>query len=329
MHQKVWIADRGSIVYLGSANMDWLSLTQVKELGVIIKTPIAELNTTTPTCGSALELYERWWSWCGIEPSYKLTRTTSDQTLHVSRRVPCWSMTVPENLRCEDPLARQISMCRPSELLHPGKFVLAASPREMLGPAVQPQTEWDLEMITSTIYSAKSTLDLSVMDVLPANSYMGNEIGFVVWNSLFDAIHTAVVTNGVRVRFLASSWQHTGARQVPFLKALAQTVAVCHINDADAPDEPTCQGSLEIKEFRVPGWNSTVGPAARFMPFSRVNHAKYLVSEQRANIGTSNWQWGYFYTIAGMSLNTADRVLVQTVQKIFERDWNSPYATDL
>lgn len=60
-------------------------------------------------------------------------------------------------------------------------------------------------MITSTVYSAKSTLDLSVMDVLPANSYMGNEIGFVVWNSLFDAIHTAVVTNGVRVRFLASS----------------------------------------------------------------------------------------------------------------------------
>lgn len=35
MHQKIWIADRSSI-YLGSANMDWLSLSQVKELGVAV-----------------------------------------------------------------------------------------------------------------------------------------------------------------------------------------------------------------------------------------------------------------------------------------------------
>ena len=36
MHQKVWIAD-GASVYLGSANMDWLSLSQVKELGVVVQ----------------------------------------------------------------------------------------------------------------------------------------------------------------------------------------------------------------------------------------------------------------------------------------------------
>lgn len=36
LHTKVWVVD-GQHVYLGSANMDWRSLTQVKELGVLIE----------------------------------------------------------------------------------------------------------------------------------------------------------------------------------------------------------------------------------------------------------------------------------------------------
>lgn len=36
LHTKVWIVDEQH-VYLGSANMDWRSLTQVKELGVLIE----------------------------------------------------------------------------------------------------------------------------------------------------------------------------------------------------------------------------------------------------------------------------------------------------
>lgn len=33
MHQKIWVFD-GQHVYLGSANMDWKSIMQVKEMGV-------------------------------------------------------------------------------------------------------------------------------------------------------------------------------------------------------------------------------------------------------------------------------------------------------
>lgn len=35
MHQKLWVVD-GIHVYLGSSNMDWLSLAQVKEMGVLM-----------------------------------------------------------------------------------------------------------------------------------------------------------------------------------------------------------------------------------------------------------------------------------------------------
>ena len=36
LHTKLWIIDRKH-VYVGSANMDWRSLTQVKELGFVAK----------------------------------------------------------------------------------------------------------------------------------------------------------------------------------------------------------------------------------------------------------------------------------------------------
>jgi phosphatidylserine/phosphatidylglycerophosphate/cardiolipin synthase-like enzyme len=36
LHTKMWIIDQKD-VYLGSANMDWRSLTEVKELGVMIR----------------------------------------------------------------------------------------------------------------------------------------------------------------------------------------------------------------------------------------------------------------------------------------------------
>ena len=81
----------------------------------------------------------------------------------------------------------------------------------------------------------------------------------------------------------------------------------------------------------MPGWNQTgsdTDPAA-WPSFSRVSHAKYAVSDRRVNIGTSNWQWGYFHSTAGASLNTADASLVAAAQAVFDADWSSAYAVPL
>lgn len=58
----------------------------------------------------------------------------------------------------------------------------------------------------------------------------------------------------------------------------------------------------------------------------RVNHQKYIVSDSRVNIGTSNWEWGYFHQTAGASYNTNDTALVAAAQAVFDADWESPYA---
>ena len=120
---------------------------------------------------------------------------------------------------------------------------------------------------------------------------------------------------------LTSYWAHTNVHEVPYLKPLQENAQVCRTG----PYPPLCTGSLEIRLFEVPGWDST-GNGKDWPPYSRVNHAKYIVTDRRVNVGTSNMEWSYFYQTAGASLNTDHPLLRQGVQSVFERDWNSQYV---
>lgn len=73
------------------------------------------------------------------------------------------------------------------------------------------------------------------------------------------------------------------------------------------------------------------------IPFARVNHNKYMVTDNVAYIGTSNWSADYFIDTAGIGfvLQEAGKYneTMQSIRKdlasVFERDWNSAYAVDL
>jgi phospholipase D3/4 len=102
---------------------------------------------------------------------------------------------------------------------------------------------------------------------------------------------------GARVRVLISKWAHTSALIEPNLAALAATAKT--LCSATSTWAPSCgAGSLEVRLFEVPGWNSTEGVLAQFPQYSRVNHAKFIVSDTRLNIGTSNMEWGYFWNVS-------------------------------
>ena len=62
-------------------------------------------------------------------------------------------------------------------------------------------------------------------------------------------------------------------------------------------------GQLEIKQFIIPGWDSTSGSRRKYPGHTRVNHTKYIVTDRRINIGTSNMTWDYFASTAGSSFN--------------------------
>ena len=68
------------------------------------------------------------------------------------------------------------------------------------------------------------------------------------------------------------------------------------------------------------------------IPFARVNHNKYMVTDNTVYIGTSNWSGDYFTDTAGVSFvlhdpmfdrNVTQTTLRSELQAVFERDWNS------
>ena len=106
----------------------------------------------------------------------------------------------------------------------------------------------------------------------------------------------------------------------PFLVALQKAA------DAGRADHFMTAGQLEIKQFIIPGWDSTSGSMRRYPGHTRVNHTKYIVTDRRINIGTSNMTWDYFASTAGSSFNADHPTLVRTLQSVFDRDWASSYA---
>ena len=143
---------------------------------------------------------------------------------------------------------------------------------------------------------------------------------------------------------LVSHWNHTSAAQVAAMRRLAGGLAACdgtwqgctgslqvrqHFATPGRICIHTCLHHLQVRQYYVPGWNQTgsdTDPAA-WPSFSRVNHAKYIVSERRLNVGTSNWAWGYFHQTAGASFNTNESGAVASAQAVFDADWSSGYAT--
>jgi len=338
MHQKLWIID-GVHVYLGSSNMDWLSLSQVKEMGVV-------MWNSTSWGGESSDLFDTWWAWSSLitrdengnaitDPT-QYTETFFSYTYERNFTVPCWSHHIEEEDRCEYPpsmlpshkphnLKKQLPLSIPSSS-SPSSFYLSSAPLETVGvnPHKSSARSFDLDGIIHTIRNAKFYVKLSVMDFAPSNSY-----DTIWWAALNDAILVAIYGAGIDVQLLLSYWAHTEPGMVEYLDALQSQGAVCKANNEQC-------GKLEIKMFQVPGWNKTldypddtnpVNP--KFPGHSRVAHGKFLVTDNRVNVGTSNHQWGYFYQTAGCSLNTDNEGIRQGVEEAFDRDWNSFYATNL
>lgn len=76
---------------------------------------------------------------------------------------------------------------------------------------------------------------------------------------------------------------------------------------------------------------SQLPPSPRgFIPFARVEHAKYAVADDRSvYIGTGNWEWSYFNNTVDASVFVHGVGPAKTLTQIFDRDWNGPYVTTL
>lgn len=314
-HSKFIIADSDEFL-IGSSNfMDWRSLVQVKELSLLVQ--------HAPTLAADLGLFfDDAWAVASLDArAPTLVASYSDPGALRDRPVPCWSPLLPPSSRCPSPLPAGPPPASRSEPLdgqlngHAARTFFSCAPAAFCRASRTP----DEDTLVGTILSAKSRVSVAVMDFVPGSQSLWSTGPPVYWPALTDALLRVSASRKVDARLLVSEWQWTDPSMAPYLHALLATSRAC----------TNRRGSLKVRSFTVPGWNDTVGAGRRWPGHTRVNHNKYIVSEDVANVATSNMAWSYFATTLGASVNIQQPQLAAGLQNVFDRDWESQYAADV
>lgn len=122
------------------------------------------------------------------------------------------------------------------------------------------------------------------------------------WEELDKALRAAG-KRGVKVELIFSDWC-MGGKDEAGIKALAQAKNV----------------SVKISSFP----RNSKG----FIPFSRVDHSKYLIFDgKKAMLSTSNWAPDYFYNTRGAALIMEGPGGTAPLEDIFNRSWTGPYVS--
>ncbi|XP_074663041.1 5'-3' exonuclease PLD3-like isoform X2 [Tubulanus polymorphus] len=287
LHTKMWLIDRKHF-YVGSANSDWRSLTQVKELGAVVY----NCSCYAEDMGKIFDVY-----WYMGQPNVTIPKT--------------WPKTLKTVINSTNPLNIQFNGTS-------AKTYLSSSPPEFC-PSGRTS---DIASILQVIRSAKKFVYIAVMEYFPTIIYTSPK---KYWSVIDDALRTASLDNKVEVRLLISLWNHTNPIMIQYLKSLQD------LNGAFG-------ARISIRLFKVPAFT----PEQAKIPYARVNHNKYMVTDSTAYIGTSNWSGDYFINTGGIGLivNQTNSnsfqinwrlqpTIPQQLKGIFLRDWNSQYSRPL
>ncbi|XP_059484137.1 5'-3' exonuclease PLD3 isoform X2 [Neocloeon triangulifer] len=287
LHTKFWLIDRKH-AYVGSANMDWRSLTEVKEMGVAIY----NCSCLASDLGKIFDVY--WY--LGKEGA-----------------------TVPS--KWPDQFGTKFNRDHPMNLTFnatsPSNVFISSSP-----PQFCPKGRTsDIDTVLDVIGSANQFIHIAVMDYFPLTIYTPK---IKHWPVIDDALRSAAVDRKVTIKLLVSHWNHTRPSMKYFLESLTTLTQ----------SFPWVR--IEAKFFEVPS-----SEAQSKIPFARVNHNKYMVTDNTAYIGTSNWSGDYFINTGGAAVVVRDpntelddalrdeESLRQQLVAVFDRDWNSPYAVPI
>ncbi|OQV15594.1 Phospholipase D3 [Hypsibius exemplaris] len=296
LHTKMWIID-DTHFWVGSANMDWRALTEVKELG------LTGINCSC-LAKDLSKIFSVYW-YLGAAGN----TSVPDK----------WPATFSTQFNRTNPFSLHYNASS-----QPYNIYMASSP-----PAFCPGGRTnDIDALLSVINAAHKFVYIAVMDYTPI---MQDQHGKRYWPVIDDSLRASAYNGrGVNVRLLVSKWNHTNPAIVFHLRSLLALNGVT-------------KGKIEIKWFEVPAFT----PEEKTIPFARVNHNKYMLTESVGYIGTSNWEGSYFTTTAGVSVIVNDTLsdsasanhpassdnassfttVRDQLESIFLRDWNSQYAS--
>ena len=165
--------------------MDWQSLTEVKELGILMK-----------NCSCLA------WEFNKIFGVY--WRVGQEQ------KIPSvWPVSLQTKFNSNHPLQLHFNSSMPVNVF------ISHSPS-----ALNPKgREHDLMAIIGLMNKANQKIKIAVMDYLPITLFMKENNTF--WPAIDDAIRTAAF-RGVHVQMLISIWPHSKKEAIPYLRSLLQ-----------------------------------------------------------------------------------------------------------
>nr|XP_020451044.1 uncharacterized protein LOC109957487 isoform X2 [Monopterus albus] len=284
VHTKLWVVDQKHF-YLGSANMDWRSLSQVKEVGLSVE-------DCSCLAQDAYRIFGVYWSIGG----------GNNGSLP-----PYWPSRLSALSSSQNPLHLKFNGV-------PAQVYLSSAPPQI---SARGRSD-DLSTILSVISDAQKFIYISVMDYLPLSQYT-EPLRF--WPAIDSALRAAACTKGVQVRLMVSCWEHSPASMFTFLQSLLVL------------NRPPLRCAIDVKIFTVPSTAEQMK-----IPFARVNHAKYMVTDRVVYIGTSNWSENYFTQTAGVGLvvnqtgsevGKGQQTLQSQAEELFLGDWRSQHARAL
>ncbi|KAH8240724.1 hypothetical protein KR026_004324 [Drosophila bipectinata] len=181
LHSKLWLVD-GQHFYLGSADMDWRSLTQRKELGV--------LATNCPHLAQDLvKIFKAYWYLGSNEvPDY-------------------WPWIYHTYINQKRPLLLNVN--RNFTM----RAFVASSP-----PAISATGRTlELDAILGTIEKASEFISLSLMDY---NPLLRSDSKIQYWPVVDNALRRAALERGVTIKLLISWWKYSDPTEDHFLRSL-------------------------------------------------------------------------------------------------------------
>jgi len=191
----------------------------------------------------------------------------------------------------------KVTAAKPEKALLNGQEVsysLAFSPVGFVPKGGDPEITELLKILDA----AKKTVRGQVM------TYALAEHGSKRWADLDTAFRKAAA-RGVSVELVFADWA-MGGKADRDIKALAKT------------------DNIEVKISALPQHSSGM------IPFSRVEHLKYLVVDgETGYVTTSNWGPGYFLTSRGTAVIIHGAAGAEVLEDIFLRAWTGPYVQPL
>ncbi|CAA3006350.1 phospholipase D3 [Olea europaea subsp. europaea] len=213
----------------------------------------------------------------------------------------------------------QVNMESPMEVQGLRMF-MGASPALFFPRELTNRTD-DIDGLLHVINSATKSIDISVMQYSPLQDIFGTGQR-IYWPIIDEALRRAAIERKVRVRILLSDWTSTKPLDYVWARSLNS------IQSSGLKG-----GGIHVKMFKVPSYDEF----QRSVPYSRVKHDKYMVTDKSLYIGTSNWAPDYLECSGGVGVVMEPNgdptgngpEIVQTIRETFERDFNSQYANEL